>query len=90
MLPDNTTTTFSNNDLILLTKAKQQMEDIGWAMKGINSVGNVLQNKIELLPEKQQKWLQKISYDILLKVVKTNLFSMKSAKKKHQSFKQNL
>tara|TARA_R110000868_G_scaffold118323_2_gene313901 strand:+ start:1819 stop:2637 length:819 start_codon:yes stop_codon:yes gene_type:complete len=71
----------TSNDLKELTKAKQQMEDIGWAMKGINSVGNVLQNKIELLPEKQQKWLQKISYDILLKVVKTNLFSMKSAKK---------
>ena len=72
--------TLSEQDFGLLTKAKEQMDDIGWAMKGINSVGNVLQNKIELMPERQQKWLQKVSYDILLKVVKSNLFSMKTAK----------
>lgn len=80
MFQKTTNSTLSQQDLEILARAKHKMEAIGWAMKGINSVGNVLQNKIELLPEKQQKWLQKVTYDILLKVVKTNLFSMKSSK----------
>lgn len=67
----------SSEDLAILTKAKQQMEEIGWAMKGLNSVGNMIQTKVDLLPQKQQKWLQKVSYDVLLKVVKANLLSMK-------------
>jgi hypothetical protein len=71
----------SEEDLIILTKAKLQMEEIGWAMKGLNKIGNVIQNKIDLLPEKQLKKLQKISYDILLKVVDANLLSMKSDRK---------
>ncbi|WP_282164590.1 EcsC family protein [Cellulophaga baltica] len=70
----------AENDLKILTKAKQQMEEIGWAMKGLNSVGNIIQNKVELLPQKQQKWLQEASYKTLQKVVKTNLLSMKTNK----------
>ncbi|MBU2997619.1 EcsC family protein [Cellulophaga baltica] len=70
----------SEEDLLILTQAKQQMDDIGWAMKGLNKVGNVIQNKIDLLPEKQLNKLQKISYDILLKVVNANLLSMKADK----------
>lgn len=80
MLPKVKKHSLSQQNLEIITKAKQQMEEIGWAMKGLNSVGNVLQNKIELLPDKQQKWLQKLSHDVLLKVVKTNLFSMKTNK----------
>jgi hypothetical protein len=45
----------SAEDLAILTKAKQQMEAIGWAMKGLNRVGNMIQTKVDLLPEKQQK-----------------------------------
>lgn len=77
MLEKKLTPELSDEDLILLTKAKQQMEEIGWAMKGLNSVGNIIQTRVDLLPEKQQKWIQKVSYDVLLRVVKANLFSMK-------------
>jgi hypothetical protein len=71
----------SVKDLEILTKAKQQMLTIGWAMKGLNSIGNMIQTKVDLLPGKQQKWLQKVSYDVLLRVVKANLFSMKKEQK---------
>lgn len=61
------------------------MEDIGWAMKGINKMGNVLEDKIELLPQKQQKWLQNLSYKVLKTVVKSNLLTMKNSKKQSLS-----
>jgi hypothetical protein len=70
----------TESDIKILTNAKKQMEEIGWAMKGLNSVGNSIQNKVALLPQKQQKWLQEVSYTALQKVVKTNLLSMKSDK----------
>ncbi|MBO0591438.1 EcsC family protein [Cellulophaga sp. E16_2] len=73
-------TKLTESDLKILTHAKQQMEEIGWAMKGLNSIGNIIQNKVELLPQKQQKWLQEVSYNALQKVVKTNLLSMKTNK----------
>jgi hypothetical protein len=71
----------SAEDLAILTKAKQQMEAIGWAIKVLNRVGNMIQTKVDFLPEKQQKWLQKVSYDVLLRVVKVNLLSMKKDQK---------
>ncbi len=73
----------SAEDLEVLTKAKQQMLTIGWAMKGLNSIGNLIQTKVDLLPDKQQKWLQKVSYDVLLRVVKANLFSMNKEQKQN-------
>ena len=33
------------------------MEEIGWAMKGLNRIGGVLETGIDKLPKKQQKWL---------------------------------
>ena len=56
------------------------MEDIGWAMKGLNKMGNVIESKINLLPQKQQKWLQQVSYKVLHTVVKSNLLTMKNGK----------
>ena len=74
------TQTLSSEDLNILKRSKQKMEDIGWAMKGLNKMGNVIEGKIELLPEKQQKWLQQISYKVLHSVVKSNLLTMKNGK----------
>ena len=53
------------------------MDNVGWAMKGLNKMGNLIEDKIELLPQKQQKWLQQLSYKVLHTVVKGNLISMK-------------
>jgi len=56
------------------------MEQIGWAMQGLNKVGNVIESRINLLPKKQQEWLQQITYKVLHTVVKSNLISMKAHK----------
>ena len=67
-------------DRMTLFLAKQNMEQIGWAMQGLNQLGNIIEKRLDLLPAKQQQWLQKISYKVLYSVVKSNLFSMKNNK----------
>ncbi|MBC6997424.1 EcsC family protein [Cytophaga sp. FL35] len=67
-------------DRMTLFLAKQSMEQIGWAMQGLNQLGNIIEKRLDLLPAKQQQWLQKISYKVLYNVVKSNLFSMKNNK----------
>ena len=74
------TKTLSPEDLTLLQAAKIKMEDIGWAMKSLNKMGNVIDNRLALLPQKQQKWLQQLSYKVLRTVVKSNLITMKDGK----------
>lgn len=72
----------SIEDRATLLLAKQKMEQIGWAMQGLNQLGNVIEKRLDLLPTKQQQWLQKISYKVLYSVVKSNLLSMKNKKEK--------
>lgn len=48
-------------------------------MKGLNKMGNVIEQRLQLLPQKQQKWLQEISYKVLHTVVKSNLITMQPA-----------
>ena len=76
------TTTLSIEDELLLGNAKKKMEDVGWAMVGLNKFGNKIEDGLKLLPKKQQEWLQKLSYKVLHTVVKSNLFSMKNYKNK--------
>lgn len=64
-------------DQLILRTAKQNMEDIGWAMEGLNKMGSFIDGRVKVLPERQQKWLQQISFKVLQKVVETNLLSMK-------------
>lgn len=71
---------FSPADLIVLQKAKQKIETIGWAMQGLNKVGNIIESRLALLPKKQQKWLHELSYKVLHTVVRTNLVSMRKSK----------
>ena len=63
-------------DMEILQKAKAQMDNIGWAMKGLNSLGNALDKQLARLTEGQQRQLQKISYNVLRKVGESNLKSM--------------
>lgn len=69
-------------DLATLKTAKYEMERIGWAMEGLNKMGNLIESRLELLPEKQQKWLKQLSYKVLITVVRANLTTMKSGKTK--------
>ncbi|MBU2948138.1 EcsC family protein [Zobellia uliginosa] len=71
-----TKNTLSPEDLLTLRSAKQKMEQIGWAMQGLNKMGNIIDSRIQLLPQKQRNWLQQITYKVLHTVVKTNLISM--------------
>ncbi|TMM57497.1 EcsC family protein [Maribacter algarum] len=75
-------TTLSEKDLIELRSAKKKMEEIGWAMKGLNRIGGVLETGIDKLPQKQQKWLQQLAHKVLHTVVKANLKTMKKGKTK--------
>lgn len=72
----------SREDERILRDAKTKMEDIGWAMMGLNKFGNKIEDGLNLLPKKQQEWLQQLSYKVLHGVVKSNLFSMKNHTKK--------
>lgn len=75
-----TTKSLTVSDRATLRNAKKKMEEIGWAMQGLNKMGNVIENKVALLPKKQQDWLQQLSYKVLHTVVKSNLVSMKKGK----------
>jgi hypothetical protein len=77
-------TKITPKDLQTLRTAHHKMEDIGWAMQGLNRMGNFIQGRIDLLPQKQQQWLQQISFNVLSRVVRSNLATMekdKTAKK---------
>jgi hypothetical protein len=69
-------------DLQTLRASKHKMEEIGWAMRKLNKLGNVIEGKVKRLPQKRQHWLQQLSYKVLHTVVKTNLITMKQSKVK--------
>lgn len=77
MKPTTVITTLSKEDLLELKQSKKKMEEIGWAMKGLNRIGGILETGIDKLPIKQQKWLQQLAHKVLHTVVKTNLKTMK-------------
>lgn len=77
MKPTTVINTLSEEDLTALKAAKQKMEEIGWAMKGLNRIGGVLETGIDKLPKKQQKWLQQLAHKVLHTVIKANLKTMK-------------
>ncbi|MBC2838306.1 EcsC family protein [Robiginitalea sp. SC105] len=68
-------------DLRILESAKKRMENIGWAMEGLNQLGRSIDKQVARLSEGQQKQLKQISYNVLQKVVSSNLKSMDPDKK---------
>jgi len=80
MKPTTQINSISKEDLVSLKSAKQKMEEIGWAMKGLNRIGGLLETGIDKLPKKQQKWLQQLANKVLHTVVKANLKTMKKGK----------
>lgn len=70
--------TISKEDLQAIKKAKRDMEDIGFVMKGLNKIGSTLESGIKKIPAKQQRWLQEQVNKSLVTVVKSNLSTMKN------------
>ncbi|MEM9143875.1 MAG: EcsC family protein [Bacteroidota bacterium] len=66
----------SPEDQETLKRAKHHMEHIGWAMEGLNKMGNFIEGRLQLLPQKQQDGLRQLSQKVLQGVVKSNLISM--------------
>lgn len=73
----------SIEDLALLKASKNNMENLGLAIKAVNSIGSVAETTIKFLPEKVLTKLQKSTKSILLGVIKTNLLTIQ----KHQTFR---
>ncbi len=67
-------------DQMILRQAKASMENIGWAMEGLNSLGNVLEKQVANLTPAQQERVKQISYSVLSQVVRANLATMKTEK----------
>ncbi|MFT7071556.1 EcsC family protein [Patiriisocius sp. Uisw_017] len=67
-------------DEILLIKAKQDMMNVSFLMKGFNFIGNKIESGVELLPKKIQTFVIEKTTSILEQVVKVNLKTMNKGK----------
>lgn len=70
----------SKEDLEAIRKAKKSMEHIGWAIKGVNLVGNTLETGSKFIPEKALTLIQKSTEKILLGLLKANLLTISKNK----------
>src|SRR5690606_15403410 len=57
------------------------MENVGWAIKGVNLVGNTLEKGTKVIPERALNVLQKSTEKILLGLLKANLLTISKNKK---------
>jgi hypothetical protein len=67
-------------DEIRIIKAKQDMTNVSFLMKGFNFIGDKIEDGVELLPAKVQSFVFKKTTAILEKVVQVNLKTMKKGK----------
>lgn len=70
----------SREDLETIKKCKASMEHIGWAIKGVNAIGNSLETGARFIPEKALNVLQKTTEKILLGLLKANLLTISKNK----------
>jgi len=70
----------SQEDLEAIQKAKESMENISWAIKGVNILGNTLETGSKLIPEKALNLLQKSTEKVLLGLLKANLVTISKNK----------
>jgi hypothetical protein len=75
-----TTNPISPNDLEALKQAKSNMENIGWAMRNVNKIGDTVETGITFVPEKVLVKLQSMTQTALLKVIKANLLTIQKNK----------
>lgn len=73
----------STADKEVIRATKQSMENISWAMQGLNKIGVKMESGFKKIPEKQQQWLLAKTTNILSGVLRANLTTMQ----KGQTFK---
>jgi hypothetical protein len=81
MSKDITFQKLSSEDLKVLENAKFTMNNLGWAIRNVNKIGNTVEQGINYIPEKVLVKLQKSTKSILLGVIKANLLTIKKNKK---------
>ena len=72
--------TISKEDIEAIKRAKGSMENIGWAIKGVNRLGNTLETGSKLIPKKASKIIQRSTEKILLGLLKANLVTISKNK----------
>lgn len=70
----------SKEDIEAIKNAKSSMENIGFAMRGLNSIGGTIETGINKIPERQRLWLQQIVNKTLVALMKGNLKTMQKSK----------
>lgn len=70
----------SDQDLQAIRKAKNDMENLSWAIKGVNKVGNTLESGAKFVPNKVLTLIQKSTEKILNGILKANLISISKSK----------
>ena len=73
---DVTTYKITPEDLQAIRQAKQDMEQLGWAIRNINKIGNTMEAGFKFIPPKALKLLQKSTEKALMAVVKANLLTI--------------
>jgi len=71
----------SPDDLEVIKSAKHAMENLGWAIKGVNKVGNTLESGSKYIPNWALSFIQKSTEKILLGILKANLLTISKNKK---------
>lgn len=74
------TQNISPEDMAIIKQAKSDMEQLGWAIRNINILGNTVETGMRFIPPKLLARLQKLTEKVLLGVVKTNLLTIQKNK----------
>ncbi|TBV26547.1 EcsC family protein [Meridianimaribacter sp. CL38] len=74
------THTVTEEDLAIIRKAKHDMVNLSWAIKGVNKLGGAIESGSKLIPDKMISLIQRSTENILLKILKTNLLTLKKNK----------
>ncbi|MFT5243068.1 MAG: hypothetical protein ACJA1H_000158 [Glaciecola sp.] len=75
-----TSNTITPEDLEALKQAKANMENMSWAMRKVNKIGDTLETGMTFVPEKVVDKLQIMTQTALLKVIKANLLTIQKNK----------
>ena len=67
-------------DLQAIFHAKADMEQLGWAIRNINKVGNTLESGLKYIPANVLSKLQKVTEKTLMSIVKANLLTIQKNK----------
>ncbi|WP_179021414.1 EcsC family protein [Winogradskyella forsetii] len=77
------TKSITPEDKEALLQAKTSMQNLGWAIRSVNKIGNTVETGVKHVPEKVLIKVQNITQSVLLKIIKANLLTIK----KNQTFK---